>query len=72
MKQAWLILTGHVSCTGVELANIGEDKDWGLFLRATGLLSPNTGLHIMFHGHVERELFQWLHGFLVHGGQWCI
>lgn len=72
MMQAWLILKGPISCTGIELANICEDKDWGLFLRATSLLSLNTGLYIMFHGHVEHELFQWLHGFLVHGKQWCI
>lgn len=51
-QQARLLLKGRIISGRVELASVYEDKDYGLFLRATSPLSHNT----MFLGHVEHEL----------------
>lgn len=61
-QQAWLLLKVRIICGRVELASVYEDKDYGLFLRATSPLSPST----VFLGRVEHELLHWLHGFFVH------
>lgn len=71
MQPAWLLLKKARQLQRPEVADRGQDTDLGLRPRATSSLSPHRA-HIMLPGHLEQELLQWLHGFLVHGGEWCI